>query len=175
MAINIEQTINKVTQRSNRRYIEVNFNEMANTFGVYDAYFFIDSELELNLNPINYKDHKANGRMRHCKVEYGGYYDYIVNKSFRTLTDWAKDCGSDTSHIRYGVNRTYRPNGVHSSVSLTQLLLYIGPVYDIVQKAAPEQISDSQIVDLLKMKNLSLDNLWVIEGSDVTQWRNFAK
>jgi len=175
MGINIEKTIDKVTQRSNRRYIEVDFNEIANTRGVYDPYFFIDSELELNLNPINYKDHKANGRMRHCKVEYGGYYDYIVNKSFRTLADWAKDCGSDTSHIRYGVNRTYRPNGVHASMNLAQLLLYIGPVYDIEQKVQPEQISDSQIIGLLRLRNLSLDNLWVLEGGNATQWCNFAK
>jgi len=176
MAINIEQTINKAASRTNRRWIGVDFNEMAGTQNVYDAYFFLDSELEIGLNPINYRDHKANGRMRHCKIDYSGYYDYIVNKSFKTLADWAADCGSDVSHIRYGINRVYRPHGMHVSVSLQRLLEYIGPVYDAVvaQKVLPEQISDSQIVDLLRMKNLSLDNVWVIAGGDVTQWRNFV-
>lgn len=175
MAINIEQTINKVASRTGHRYLGVDFNHMAGTQNIFDAYFFLDNELDIGLNPINYRDHKKNGRMRHCKIEYGGYYDYIANKSFKTLSDWAKDCGSDVSKIRYGINRVYRTNGIHASVTLKRLLEYIGPVYDPVEKSVPVGTSDSQINDLLRLKNLSLDNLWVIAGGDVTQWHDFAK
>jgi hypothetical protein len=81
MAINIEQTINKAANNTGRRGLGVDFNHMATTRKVYDPYFFLDTELDLNVNPINFSDHKANGRIRHCKVDPHGYYDYIANKT----------------------------------------------------------------------------------------------
>jgi hypothetical protein len=175
MAINIEQTINKAANNTGRRWLGVDFNHMATTRKVYDAYFFLDTELDLNVNPINFSDHKANGRIRHCKVDPRGYYDYIANKTFRTLAEWAADCGSDIKHVVYGVNRLHRPNGMQVCVPLNFLLGYIGPVYDPVQKPAPVEMPDSQIVNLLKMKNLTLNNLYVIAEGNVTQWEEFRK
>jgi hypothetical protein len=175
MAINIEKTISKAASRVNRRWIGVHFYEITGADNVHDAHFFLDTELGIDLNPLNYQDHKANGRIRHCKIDYSGYYDYIAKKEFDTLEEWAADCGSDVSHIRFGINRVYLPGGTHVSVSLQRLLDHIGPVYDQVQKPPAEEISDTKIVDLLRMKNLTLDNLWVIVGGDVIQWQEFAK
>jgi len=173
MAINIEQTINKAKQ-GNGKYIDYNVNKLLTDQGVYDPYFFLESELELNLNPQNYREHKAAGRMRHCKLDYTGYYDYIVNKSFKSLAEWAADCGSHVNFIRYGVNRTYRYGGLHVSIPLSQLLEYIGPVYD--PEPEPQPVQQSQLVEeILQLKNLTLDNLWVMTDAKLIQWNDFTK
>ena len=89
----------------------VNFNTLLGLHGtdgwVSNAYFFMERELSYTTRPEWYRA-KACGLIRHVKPYDGMWLDYVANKKFSSLEEWAIDCGMTLSDVVYGVNRVHR-------------------------------------------------------------------
>ena len=163
------------------------------------GYFFLEKEASLD-HDITLAQHSADGNIRHCTPVKDGYYDYIVRKEFKTLGDWAADCGAFISEIVYGINHYYK--GDVAFMSLTRLCKRLGAIYhpEVVPKwncpvcLVPNQMSVARCVcceagkpgvfghscqdgirTMLEHKGLSMNELWVIHGGNATQWADFIK
>ena len=62
---------------------------------------------------------------RHAIPNKGRIYDYIEDKYYNTLADWAQANGRSTSDILYGANRMY----FKESITLDALLRYLNPAW----------------------------------------------
>ena len=94
-------------------------------------YFFFNRELTVNNtnDPVVYNQLK-NDFIRHLIPYKGRYFDYIVNKEYKTLREWADDNGEDVGNICYGVNRVFNfTEPVRVYVRLHQLLEFLDPNY----------------------------------------------
>lgn len=115
------------------------FEKLTGTYGKwYDfskLYFFFDSELELKetQDPVVYAQMK-NDSIRHLIPYKGRYFDYVANKEYKTLREWAEDNGKSLSNIRYGKHKFYLRGSwdkVESAhISLDQLLKFLDPKYN---------------------------------------------
>ena len=73
---------------------------------VYKPYFFLRKELAIM--PEDWKDAKAHGEIRHCILNKGKFFDYVVDKKFDTFEEWLADAGGTMSDVLYGVNRIHK-------------------------------------------------------------------
>ena len=81
-------------------------------------YFFNRIELTLPAQTL-----RERGLFRHCTFysKNNGdlvYFDYIVKKEFKTLSEWITDCDSTIENVLYGVNRF---DNTRSYVELSQI------------------------------------------------------
>ena len=75
-----------------------------------NPYFFL--KRELNVRPEDWKNAKARGEIRHCKIYKNKFLDYVVHREFNTLHDWARDAGGTIDDVLFGVNRMHQIHGV---------------------------------------------------------------
>jgi hypothetical protein len=158
------------------------------TFGIYPSnilflrqdtvyskpYFFLDKELDLyNKAEYSFIREKLAGNIRHCKILHGSktFYDYIAHKEFKSLEEWAADCGSTISNVLYGINRPYESyidyTTIHNLINnfTANKLVYNRPVY-----------KKETIETILAKEGLTLDNLWIQTcDNHMSTWNNFVK
>ena len=80
--------------------------------------------------------------LRHAIPNKGRIYDYIEDKYYNTLADWAQANGRSTSDILYGANRMY----FKESITLDALLRYLNPVWrDEPQVPTPDMVRREQM------------------------------
>ena len=198
--INYEATIRKAFDEHGRS-LGTSLAELIPSMDGVKAkcYFFLERETRLS-DAVGWDEHKEAGLIRHCTPVKGGYYDYIVAKEFKTLNDWAADCGAVFIDIVYGVNHYY--DGDVAYMSLSRLCNKIGAVYHpepVKTWACPVCLAQNQPASLrclccdthmpvirghscedgiraiLEHKGLSMDNLWVINDGTPVQWNSFTR
>lgn len=111
-------------------------------------YFFFAREVEFAgvKDEKEYQDIK-NRLIRHLVPYNNRYYDYIANKEFATLVEWAKYNGWTLPDIRYGVvkkHRDYVYDPVIAYVDLDTLLEHLDPTYGETDTAEIPEMSDKQ-------------------------------
>jgi hypothetical protein len=97
-------------------------------------YFFFDRELEHEslVDEVEYARLK-NESIRHLIPYSGRYYDYIAQKEYNTLSEWAVDNGETLENIHYGVVKKHRKNAANPIVDwvkLDLLMTYLEPNYN---------------------------------------------
>lgn len=158
-----------------------NLDDSSNTFSniagyaktdflTHDAYFFLRRELEVT-DIIKYRKAWSEGKIRHCKVYNGRWFDYTVRKEFKTLEEWVKDAGGTMEEILYGVNRVHKEDwqktreaGVHVGqapqyVTLGRVLEFYGYVKPLKNTVVD---SFSDIMKKLNMTNLPVHGIQCI-------------
>lgn len=158
----------------------------------YNCYFFLRSELEVK-DKAQWDIAKRAGKIRHCKIYRGRFLDYVVQKEFNTLEQWVADAGGRIEDVIYGDNRVnrhgtawengvhvWKPVGVPHYVELKILLKalgYVEPPKVIVPQVVVPTTTTQDLTEMInlemRMRGLNVDNVWVIEGGNVTQWRDF--
>ena len=109
------------------------FNEVAGYdtrqwWRVNNPYFFLKRELTVTNQEEYYRAKRLNS-IRHCKPYRGKWLDYVVQREFTTLKEWANDAGFTVDDILYGVNRVHMKDSKPPEyVSLQHLLNYLGYV-----------------------------------------------
>jgi len=118
-------------------------------------YFFFNRELTVNNtnDPVVYNQLK-NDSIRHLIPYKGHYFDYIVNKEYNTLHEWAEENGEDVGNICYGVNRVFNfAEPVRVYIKLQQLLAFLHPNYTGESVTTDKQNLLTQFDYLLKQMN----------------------
>ena len=94
-------------------------------------YFFFMDELGVLMQSNKYPKSADSFRqyqelkkttLRHMIPCKGEFYDYIVDKNYATLDEWARDNKQSTSNILYGRNRVFSNN--HDSYIMLDDLLF---------------------------------------------------
>lgn len=125
-------------------------------------YFFFDSELDLPVQTDRkeYVELK-NKHIRHLIPYRGRYYDYIVNKEYNTLKEWADENGKNVSSICYGINRIYQNTSyfdcANMYITLEKLLKFLDPNYTGEQptKNSEKELLLAELDTIIrKMRNL---------------------
>ncbi len=106
--------------------------------GSADSYFFLEEELRIKTREA-WKEAKKNGKIRHCIIHDGKYYDYIVNKHYDSLEEWLDSANGTYTDVRYGTNRVH--NGTKPNyVTLARLLQGLEYKYENMYKTMnPEE------------------------------------
>lgn len=105
---------------------------VSNTYTLSEQYyFFFESELSLSI-PEDRKEYveMKNKYIRHLIPYKGHYYDYVVNKEYDTLNDWAIDNNKTVDSILYGYNSRYS-HIPKVYITLNKLLKFLNPKYTI--------------------------------------------
>ena len=130
----MDSIIRKNAMGSSNVIDPVDFAKLAETpmrmaFG--KLYFFFSSELIINNtnDPFVY-DQLKKDFIRHLIPYKGRYFDYIVNKEYKTLREWAEDNGKELGDVCYGVNRMFNVNEpLRVYIRLHELLEFLDPNY----------------------------------------------
>jgi hypothetical protein len=121
---------------------------------VNNPYFFLKRELTVTNQEEYYRAKRLNN-IRHCKPYRGKWLDYVVQREFTTLKEWANDAGFTVDDILYGVNRVHMKDiKPPKYVSLQHLLNYLGYVPP-VSVDIPEYNGLDRFVDILKELNFT--------------------
>ena len=94
-------------------------------------YFFLAKEVGIPVpaNRDEYQYLKTN-IIRHLTMSNGRYYDYIVDKYYDTLKEWAQANNSSVQDISFGINRVIiGKKFVKKSIELTDLLKQLDDNY----------------------------------------------
>lgn len=155
-------------------------------------YFFLKRELEVTKD--GWAEAKWNGLIRHCKIYKGKFLDYVVHKEFNTIEEWVRDAGGQLKDVLYGENRVNKQYFKYDSktgrampvpyvakyVYLTDLLNVLGYDGPVVETRSDVEIPTTTTRDLtdmisleMRMRGLTIDNVYVISGSEVTSWKSF--
>lgn len=158
-------------------------------FGTANPYLFL--KRELTLIPENWQVGKENGTIRHCKVlRNGKFFDYIVKREFNTLEEWLADAKDTMDNVMYGVNRVHTQEYVRTAdgkwidqrgtpryVPLKDVLAklgYVEPPKVEIPAVAVATRRLTEILDLeMQMRNLTVDNVYVLEGNGFVPWKTF--
>jgi len=149
--INIEVTIRKA------------FEKYGRSLGTSPAELFDNDDY--NFTPYFFMENEGKtGVIRHCVPYVDGYFDYIVKKDFYSLTGWATDCGYDIRSVAYGRKG-------FAFMSVARLAKLLDPVYHEEPKVFPV---DKYITNMLAIKGLDVNNLWVISDGTPVPWMEFT-
>ena len=149
---------NFLLNKLNERKYLIDFNKISkylneNVGDTSNPHFYLKEELKVK-TVEEYRVAKQLGEIRHV-VEYKGkWFDYIVKREFKTLSEWAIDAGGTINDVLYGTNRA---NIGHKPVFVTldALLDHLGyvhpPTVDIPTYKSLDTFSD--IAKELKMSD----------------------
>lgn len=125
-----------------------------------NLYFFFRQELEIPAictgnveNDISaYADLKKT-TLRHLIPNKRSYYDYIVQKHYKTLAEWAEANGRTVDDILYGVNHIhFDQNREQAYMPLKELLHMIAPNW--VDAPQPDADADRFVLIRTKLDNM---------------------
>jgi hypothetical protein len=91
---------------------------------IYRPNFFLRSELSFR-TPKDWREALNRGLIHHCKPVNGKWYDYITNKHYDSLKEWANNCNATFDDILFGVNRIYK-NHKSTYIHINHLLDKLG-------------------------------------------------
>jgi hypothetical protein len=96
-------------------------------------YFFFKQELE-QPPVVDHVDYSAlkHSSIRHLIPHKGRYYDYVVDREYKSLSEWANANGQSLDNICYGVVKKHRAhsyNPIVFWVTLLDLVNYLDPNY----------------------------------------------
>jgi hypothetical protein len=149
--INIEVTIRKA------------FENYGRSLGTSPAELFDNDDY--NFTPYFFMENEDKTRkIRHCVPYKNGYFDYIVGQEFDSLAEWSTDCGYDICSVAYGRKG-------FAFMSVARLAKLLDPVY----YEEPEVfLVDKYIMNMLAIKGLDVNNLWVISDGTPVPWMEFT-
>lgn len=161
-----------------------------------DCYFFLKKELDVK--PDDWKDAKARGEIRHCKIYKNKFLDYVVKKTFETFDEWVTDAGGTMDDVLYGTNRInktepalnghgWRVFDAHGRlvtkpltakyVELKVLLEHLGykapdPIIPVKAGMDEDEILKllGQMTKLMTERDLSVHDVWIIQNNKPTSW-----
>ena len=175
----MDSIIRKNTMSSRNVIDPIDFAELAGSpmrMAFAKLYFFFKSELNVSPHQST-SDESYNAfkqkNIRHLIPYKGHYYDYIVNKEYDTLEEWAIDNNQNVWDIVYGVNSVHNrepSRRVVEYITLDKLLEFLDPDYqgdvpilqlpisthDIIQDVMTEINGMTQQLELMKSKLSSL-------------------
>jgi hypothetical protein len=95
--------------------------------------------------------------IRHCKLYLPFLLDYTVRgtREFKTLQEWAIDCGSTIESVRYGFET---PDPAYKSVSIYELNSFFFPQKSIIHDQC------EKLACALEMLKLNMDSVYVAQG-----------
>lgn len=99
---------------------------------ISSPYFFLKRELDLNIptTPKEYQDMKDT-TIRHLTISGNRYYDYIVDKYYDTLKEWANENDSKLNDVMFGMNRLIGTKFVRKYDTLGEILKQLDDDYSL--------------------------------------------
>lgn len=163
----------------------------ATAYHNYHPYFFLKRELEVGTE--SWKEAKARGVIRHCKIYRGKFLDYVVHKEFNTIEEWVADAGGTMDDVLFGTNRVHKQvynydyttmrgscsPGTPKYITLDVLLKALGyvepPKVQIPEMTVMTQDLTKMMDLVMGLRNLSIRNVYVANEGDVLPWKTFME
>lgn len=150
-------------------------------------YFFLKRELEVGAE--SWKEAKACGEIRHCKIYRGKFLDYVVHKEFNTIEEWVADAGGTMEDVLFGTNRVHKQmysyetgmltTGTPKYITLDVLLRALGYVEPPKVQIPEMNVATRDLTNMMDlvmgMHGLSIRNVYVANEGDVLPWKTFME